>query len=403
MTDLINKLENDPLSTIPVGPLGLIAMQSSAELGERINGYLKRWRNEHEESGDDMYTFPGNGRDTYLINATCPRFGTGEAKGMLKESVRGYDLYILTDIANYSCTYKMYGKEVPMSPDDHWQDLKRIIGAVAGKARRISVITPMLYEGRQHKRSSRESLDCALALQELASLGVENVITFDAHDPRVQNAIPLISFENVMPTYQILKALFRVEKDLHIDPNHMMVISPDEGALNRNIYYATMLGLNLGMFYKRRDYTTVVDGRNPIIAHEYLGDDVAGKDVFIADDLISTGDSMLDVARELKKRKARRIYVGVTFAFFTNGLDLFNKAYEEGLITKVLSTNLTYRSPELKAAPWFTEVDMSKYISYLIASLNYDHSISHLLNPYDRIQNLLTRYRAEQEAAGLWK
>ena len=303
MTDLIKQLEDDPFSTIPVGPLGVIAMQSSTELGDRINTYLNRWRSEHEESGDDMYTYPGNGRNTYLLNASCPRFGTGEGKGMLKESVRGYDLYILTDIANYSCTYKMYGSQVPMSPDDHWQDLKRIIGAVAGKARRISVIMPMLYEGRQHKRSSRESLDCALALKELEAMGVENIITFDAHDPRVQNAVPLISFENVMPTYQILKALFRVEKDLHIDPNHMMVISPDEGALNRNIYYATMLGLNLGMFYKRRDYTTVVDGRNPIIAHEYLGEDVEDKDVFIADDLISTGDSMLDVATELKKTK----------------------------------------------------------------------------------------------------
>ena len=403
MTDLIKQLENDPFSTIPVGPLGIIAMPSSTEMGDRINTYLKRWQREHEESGDDKRTYPGNGRDTYLIKAACPRFGTGEAKGMLKESVRGYDLYILTDVANYACTYKMYGKEVPMSPDDHWQDLKRVIGAAAGKARRISVIMPMLYESRQHKRSSRESLDCAMALQELEALGVENIITFDAHDPRMHNAIPMTSFENVMPTYQTLKALFRAEKDLHIDPEHMMVISPDEGALNRNIYYASALGLNLGMFYKRRDYTRVVEGRNPIIAHEYMGNDVAGKDIFICDDMIASGDSMLDVARELKKRNAGRIYVGVTYAFFTSGLDAFNKAYEEGLITKVLSTNLTYRSPELKAAPWFTEVDVAKYISYLIAQLNYDHSISHLLDPHDRIQNLLTNYRAEQDAAGLWK
>ena len=378
-SDLIKQLEKDPFSVVSVGPLGVIAMPSCTELGQRVNTYLTRWRTDpsfENKSSDDTWTIPGKDRDTYLVDVQCPRFGTGEAKGMIKESVRGYDLFILTDIANYSCTYKMYGQQVPMSPDDHWQDLKRIIAAAAGKARRINVIMPMLYEGRQHKRSSRESLDCALALKELQDMGVENILTFDAHDPRVQNAVPLISFENVMPTYQILKALFREVKDFHIDPARSMVISPDEGALNRNIYYASMLGINLGMFYKRRDYTRVVDGRNPIIAHEYLGDDIAGKDVFISDDMIASGESMLDVARELKERKANRVFVAATFAFFTSGLEKFDQAYKDGLIDKVFSTNLTYRSPELLARPWYAQVDMSKYIAYLIASLNFDHSIS---------------------------
>lgn len=393
--------EQDPFATIPVGPLGIIPMRGCEDLAQKVNYYLCTWRESRELSGDALYTFPGVEHDNFLLEADCPRFGNGEGKGIIRESVRGYDLYLMTDVCNYSCTYKMYGMEVPMSPDDHFQDLKRIISAVESKARRVSVIMPVLYSGRQHKRSSRESLDCANALQELERMGVSNIITFDAHDPRVQNAVPLSSFDNVMPSYQMLKALFREVKDIKVHKDSMMIISPDEGALQRNIYYATVLGLNAGMFYKRRDYSTIVNGRNPIVAHEYLGDDVAGKDIFVADDLISTGDSVLDIARELKARKANRVFVAATYGFFTEGLDAFNKAYEEGLIDRVLTTNLTYRTPELKAAPWYVEVDMAKYIAYLIASLNYDHSISKLLNPLSRINLLLERYRREQTESGL--
>ena len=319
---------------------------------------------------------------------------------MLKESVRGYYIYILCDVGSYNVTYKMYGREVPMSPDDHFQDLKRIIAAIGGKAKRVNVIMPYLYEGRQHRRSSRESLDCAMMLQELERSGVSNIITFDAHDPRVQNAIPASSFESVMPSYQILKALFRTQKDLHIDREHMMIVSPDEGALDRNIFYSSVLGIDMGMFYKRRDYTRIVNGRNPIIAHEYLGESVEGKDVFVSDDILSSGDSILDLARELKTRKANRIFAGATFGLFTNGLDAFNKAYEEGLISRIISTNLTYRTPELKQAPWFIEADMSKYIAYIVATLNHDRSLSHLLNPYDRIKALIGRYQEMQTAEG---
>jgi ribose-phosphate pyrophosphokinase len=294
----------------------------------------------------------------------------------------------------------MYGREVPMSPDDHYQDLKRVIAAIGGRAMRINVVMPMLYEGRQHRRTTRESMDCALMLQELQALGVSNFITFDAHDPRVQNAVPLMGFDSVKPSYQILKALFHKEQDLQIDRDHMMIISPDEGAIDRNIFYSSVLGIDMGMFYKRRDYTRIVEGRNPIIAHEYLGDDVEGKDVLVSDDILSSGDSILDLAKELKKRKANRIFASVTFALFTNGLDAFNKAYEEGLISRIISTNLTYRTPELQAAPWFIEADMSKYISYLIASLNHDRSLSGLLNPYDRIKALLGRYQQQQAENG---
>ncbi|MCI5772116.1 MAG: ribose-phosphate pyrophosphokinase [Clostridiales bacterium] len=389
------------LNSLPVGPLGVIAMAGCEEMGEKVNAWLKKWNSLQETQDEEFYTMPGVNRDTFLIKTYCPRFGTGESKGMIKESVRGYDIYIIIDVCAYNKTYKMYGREVPMSPDDHFADLKRIIAAISGKAKRINVIMPMLYESRQHKRSGRESLDCAMALQELQSLGISNIITFDAHDPRVSNAIPMMGFENVMPPYQMLKALFRRERDLQIDKNHMMVVSPDEGAMNRNIYYSSVLSLDMGMFYKRRDYTTIVNGRNPIIAHEYLGSSVEGKDIIVVDDMISSGDSMIDLAYELKKRKANRIFALVTFAFFTSGLDHFNKAYEDGVISRVLSTNLTYRSPELLQTPWFVEADMSKYISYIIATLNHDRSLSHLLTPYDRIERLLTRYKAEQQSSGV--
>ncbi|MBE5800876.1 MAG: ribose-phosphate pyrophosphokinase [Clostridiales bacterium] len=376
-------------------------MPGCEELGKKVNNWLMKWH-EQQAALDDtpLFSLMGYNRNDFLIEAQCPRFGTGEGKGMLKSSVRGYDIYILSDIGAYNMTYKMYGREVPMSPDDHYQDLKRVIAAIGGRAKRINVIMPMLYEGRQHRRTTRESMDCALALQELQSLGVSNFITFDAHDPRVQNAVPLMGFDSVKPSYQILKALFRKEYDLQINRDHMMIISPDEGAIDRNIFYSSVLGIDMGMFYKRRDYTRIVDGRNPIIAHEYLGDDVEGKDVLVSDDILSSGDSILDLARELKKRKANRIFAAVTFALFTNGLDAFNKAYEEGLISRIISTNLTYRTPELKAAPWFIEADMSKYISYIIASLNHDRSLSGLLNPYDRIKDLLGRYQEKQAENG---
>ena len=400
MTDFVSDWNNE-LLTVPYAPLGLIAMPGCEELGKKVNNWLMKWH-EQQAALDDtpLFSLMGYNRNDFLIEAQCPRFGTGEGKGMLKSSVRGYDIYILSDIGAYNMTYKMYGREVPMSPDDHYQDLKRVIAAIGGRAKRINVIMPMLYEGRQHRRTTRESMDCALALQELQSLGVSNFITFDAHDPRVQNAVPLMGFDSVKPSYQILKALFRKEYDLQINRDHMMIISPDEGAIDRNIFYSSVLGIDMGMFYKRRDYTRIVDGRNPIIAHEYLGDDVEGKDVLVSDDILSSGDSILDLARELKKRKANRIFAAVTFALFTNGLDAFNKAYEEGLISRIISTNLTYRTPELKAAPWFIEADMSKYISYIIASLNHDRSLSGLLNPYDRIKDLLGRYQEKQAENG---
>lgn len=389
------------LSNVQYGPLGIIAMQGIDALGANVNNYLLRWRELQDLQDEEFYTTPGHGREDFLIAASCPRFGTGEGKGVLKESVRGYDIYILVDVCAYNITYRMYDLEVPMSPDDHYQDLKRIIAAIAGKAKRVNVIMPMLYESRQHRRNTRESLDCAMALQELEAMGVANIITFDAHDPRVMNAVPLCGFENVMPTYQMLKALLRSVKDLQIDKCNMMVVSPDEGAVQRNIYYSSVLALELGMFYKRRDYTQVVAGRNPIVAHEYLGASVEGKDIIVADDILSSGESMLDLAKELKKRKAKRIFCIVTFAFFTNGIQEFEEAYQQGIIHRVVATNLTYRSPELRAAKWFVEADMSKYISYLIATLNHDRSLSALLNPYNRIQSLLTRYRAEQAASGI--
>ncbi|MBP3427637.1 MAG: ribose-phosphate pyrophosphokinase [Clostridia bacterium] len=381
----------------PVAPLGVIAMRGCEEMGKRVNDYLLSWQDATTADEERLHSFYGADVDGFLLEAHCPRFGTGEGKGMLKNSVRGYDLYIICDIGAYQCTYKLYGKEVPMTPDEHYADLKRIIAAVSGKAYRINVIMPMLYEGRQHRRTARESMDCALMLQELVNMGVTNIITFDAHDPRVQNAIPLHGFDNVMPTYQMLKAMCRTYDDLKIDKDHMMVISPDEGAISRNIYYSSAMGVNLGMFYKRRDYTRVVNGRNPIIAHEYMGENVEGKDVFVADDIIASGDSILDLAYNLKKRGAKRVFAGATFAFFTSGLDAFNKAYEEGVIDHVFATNLTYASPEVLAAPWFTQADMSKYMAYVIATLNHDQSLSYLLDPWNRIEKLLTRYRSEKK------
>ena len=342
---------------------------------------------------EKLHSFYGSEANGFLIRTNCPRFGTGEGKGMLLDSVRGYDLYIICDVGAYQCTYKMYGREIPMTPDEHYADLKRLIAAASGKAKRINVIMPMLYEGRQHRRTARESMDCALMLQELVSMGVENIITFDAHDPRVQNAIPLSGFESIMPTYQMLKAMTTTYDDLKLDKDHMMVVSPDEGAISRNIYYSSAMGVDLGMFYKRRDYTRVVNGRNPIIAHEYMGDSVEGKDVFVADDIIASGDSILDLAYNLKKRGAKRVFAGATFAFFTSGLEAFNKAYEEGVIDHVFATNLTYASPEMLAAPWFTQADMSKYMAFVIATLNHDQSLSYLLDPWKRIEKLLTDYR----------
>ena len=376
-------------------PLALLAMRGCDELGRMVNEYLLRWTTRPES--EKLFTFPGANRNSFLIGAECPRFGTGEAKGIINESVRGQDLYILCDVTNYSETYRMYGIEVPMSPDNYFQDLKRLIAAAAGKPHRITVIMPYLYEGRQHRRNTRESLDGALALQELIDMGVHTIITFDAHDPRVQNAVPLSTFDNVQPTYQMLKAMLRAAPDMCIDKDNTMIISPDEGGAPRNIYYASMMGLDLGLFYKRRDYSCIVDGRNPIVAHEYLGDSVEGKDVIIADDILSTGESLLDLARELHRRKVKRVFFNVTYALFTEGLRAFDEAYKEGLFDGLFSTNLSYLNPELKLRPWFTEVNMAKYIALLIATLNHDTSISTLLDPSDRIENLLEKHRAAQD------
>ncbi len=384
--------QDNNLEMIPVGTLGIIALESSRKLGDKVNDYIVRWRNERQSEHSGNIVFKAYKRDSYLLNASCPRFGTGEAKGIIRESVRGSDVYILLDVCNYSLTYTVSGHLNHMSPDDHYQDLKRIIAAIGGKARRITVIMPFLYEGRQHKRSSRESLDCALALQELTNMGVESIITFDAHDPRVQNSIPLKSFETIMPTYQFIKALLRNVSDLKIDADHMMVVSPDEGAMGRAVYFGNIMGVDVGMFYKRRDYTTIVDGRNPIIAHEFLGTDLAGKDVIIVDDMISSGESMLDVARELKRRRAGRIFIAATFGLFTNGFTKFDKAYEEGLFDRILTTNLVYQSEELLSKPYYISADMSKYIALLIDTLNHDASISELLSPTEKIRTVLSLY-----------
>ena len=383
--------------TIPTGSLGLIAMESCKEMGKKVDQYLIKFRAEREHKHENDIAFRGYARDTYLLETSTPRFGTGEAKGTIKSSVRGYDLFIMVDVTNYSLTYYVCGHENHMSPDDHFADLKRIIAAAGGKARRITVIMPFLYESRQHRRTGRESMDCALALQELTSMGVDNIITFDAHDPRVQNAIPLKGFETVQPAYQFIKGILREVKDLQIDNDHMMIISPDEGGTNRAVYLASVLGLDMGMFYKRRDYSKIVDGRNPIVAHEFLGSSVEGKDVLIIDDMISSGDSMIDVATELKKRKANRIFVVSTFGLFTNGLAKFDKAVEDGIIYKVVTTDLTYQTPELLNKPYYINCDMSKYIAYIIDTLNHDTSISDLLDPYERIEALVKKYKAGEE------
>ena len=361
-----------------VAPLGLIPLEGARELGEKINAHLVRWAKE-----------AGRNQDNFIVESECPRFSSGDGKGLIKSTVRGDDLYFIVDVGNYSCTYNMFGRKNCMSPDDHFQDLKRLIQAASGKAHRINVIMPLLYGGRQHRRSYRESLDCAVMLQELAAMGVSNVVTFDAHDPRVQNAVPLMGFDNVMPTYQVLKTLFRNVPDISLTRDHFMIVSPDEGAMNRNMYYASVLGVDLGMFYKRRDYSRIVNGRNPIVAHEYLGSSVEGKDVFIADDILSSCESMLDIAYALKKQNAGRIFAYATYAIFTNGLDAFDKAYEMGYISGVLGSNLTYRSPELRQREWFFEVDVSKYIAYFIAALNHDNSVSTIIDPHEKIEQLL--------------
>ena len=385
------------LETMPDCALGLIPLKSCEELGAKVDQYLVGWREKREHAHKNEAAFKGYHRDSYIISTSVPRFGTGEAKGVIKESVRGYDLYLMVDVTNYSLTYSVSGHENHMSPDDHYADLKRIIAAVGGKARRITAIIPFLYESRQHKRTARESLDCALALQELTAMGVDNIITFDAHDPRVQNAIPLKGFETVQPAYQFIKGILKNCDDLKLDNDHLMIISPDEGGTNRAVYLANVLGVDMGMFYKRRDYSKIVDGRNPIVAHEFLGTSVEGKDVIIIDDMISSGESMIDVATELKKRKANRIFVVSTFGLFTNGLERFDKAVEDGTIYKVVTTNLTYQTPELLSRPYYINCDMSKYIAYIIDTLNHDSSISDLLNPYDRIQKLVSKYKKEHK------
>lgn len=370
--------------TCNLGRLGVIGMKGCEEMVQKINAHLQKFNQEE-----------GKQTDSFLIPVSSPRFGTGEAKALIMHSIRTYDMYIVMDAFNYGVTYKMYGQERPMSPDDHFQDVKRVISAMGGKAKRITVIMPMLYEGRQHKRVARESLDCALALQELETMGVDNIITFDAHDPRVQNSIPLTGFENIHATYQMIKACLRYDDQIILNKDNTMIVSPDEGAVGRCIYYSSVLGMDLGMFYKRRDYATVVDGKNPIVAHEFLGSDLAGKDVIVVDDMIASGDSMIDVAKELKKRKARRVLVFSTFGLFTEGLDKFNQAYESGLIDAVFTTNLVYRMPELLKAPWYHEVDMSKYIALIIKTLNDDNSISELLTPIGRIEKILNKYRGQ--------
>lgn len=368
-----------------VAPLGIISLAGAQELSRKVEAHLVRWAK-----------LAGLDYDTFLIESSCPRFSSGDGKGMIKSTVRGYDLFFIVDVGNYSLTYNYFGQENRMSPDDHYQDLKRLIQAASGKAHRVNVVMPLLYGGRQHRRSYRESLDCAYMLQELQHMGVSNLLTFDAHDPRVQNAVPVMGFDNLMPEYQVLKKLFKDFPDLSTDKNDFMIVSPDEGALNRNMYYASVLGVELGMFYKRRDYSRIVDGRNPIVAHEYLGASVEGKDVFVADDIISSGESVLDIAENVKERRANRFFAYATYAIFTNGLEKFDKAYEQGLIDGIFGSNLTYLKPELRNRPWFHEVDVSKYIAYFISALNHDVSISSLLDPHSKIEALLKKRALER-------
>lgn len=368
-----------------VAPLGIISLAGAQELSKKVEAHLVRWAK-----------LAGLDYDTFLIESSCPRFSSGDGKGMIKSTVRGYDLFFIVDVGNYSLTYNYFGQENRMSPDDHYQDLKRLIQAASGKAHRMNVVMPLLYGGRQHRRSYRESLDCAYMLQELQHMGVSNLLTFDAHDPRVQNAVPVMGFDNLMPEYQVLKKLFKDFPDLSTDKNDFMIVSPDEGALNRNMHYASVLGVELGMFYKRRDYSRIVDGRNPIVAHEYLGASVEGKDVFVADDIISSGESVLDIAENVKDRRANRFFAYATYAIFTNGLEKFDKAYEQGLIDGIFGSNLTYLKPELRNRPWFHEVDVSKYIAYFISALNHDVSISSLLDPHSKIEALLKKRALER-------
>ena len=382
---------------LPLAPLKIAALESCRDLAQKVNDHISNFRRNDIEvlkNRQENLQYRRYDADSYMLDCACPRFGSGEAKGIVNESVRGTDIFCMVDVTNHSLTYKMSGYVNHMSPDDHYQDLKRVIAAAGGKARRINVIMPFLYESRQHKRSGRESLDCALALEELVEMGVENIITFDAHDPRVQNAIPLKGFETVQPIYQFIKYLLKNEKELEIDSDHMMVISPDEGGMSRAVFFSNVLGLDMGMFYKRRDYTRIVNGRNPIVAHEFLGSSVEGKDVLIIDDMISSGESMLDVAKELKSRKARKVFVCATFGLFTNGLQKFDEYYENGLIDRVLTTNLVYQTPELLSRPYYIDVDMSKYIALIIDNLNHDASLSELLNPTGRINRLVEKYKA---------
>ena len=380
--------------TIPVGPLGIVAMPGCEDMARRVDDYITKWRS------DRINDIDGYHKDSYLVDVSLPRFGSGEGKGVLNQSIRGRDLYILVDVTNYSLTYNMYGIKSPMSPDDHYANLKRIIAAAGGREKRITVIMPFLYESRQHKRMKRESLDCAMALQELVGMGVSNILTFDAHDPRVQNAIPCAGFENISPTYQFVKAVLRAVDDLTLDADHMMIISPDEGAINRAIYFANNLGLDVGMFYKRRDYSKVVDGKNPIVAHEFLGSDVEGKDVIVVDDMIASGESVIDVAKQLKARHANRIMVCATFGLFTKGMSVFDKAVEEGLIYRIFTTNSIYQSPETLSRPYYTSVDLYKYIALLIDRMNHDATIEPLLQYHKKIGGKVKEYQEKQRAAG---
>ena len=392
--------DSSKLITVPVGRLGIIPMKSCEELGKKVDAYLVRWRTARQSEHKSTIAFAEYQKDSYIIKTKLSRFGTGEGKGSILESVRGDDLYLMVDVCNHSLTYSLCGMQNHMSPDDHFQDLKRIISAAAGKARRINVIMPFLYESRVETRKGRQSLDCAMALHELCDMCVDNIITFDAHDPRVMNAIPLNGFETIQPTYQFIKALLETEPDLMVDSDHMMIISPDAHGMKRAIYYANLLGIELGMFYKRRDYTRSVNGRNPIVAHEFLGTDVAGKTCIVIDDMISSGESCQDVARELKRMKAARVIICATFGFFTNGLGRFDRYYENGLIDRILTTNLVYQTPELLSRPYYTSVDMSKYIALIIDNLNHDTSISDLLNPSDRVQRALKRHMDAIAARG---
>ena len=392
----IKKHDKRHLDTMPTGSLGIIPITGCEEMASEIDFYLTRWRAERESEHKDSLAYVGYNRPSYIIECNLPRFGTGEGKGVLSQSVRGMDLYLLADVVNYSKTYKMFNITNHMSPDDHYQNLKRVIASIGGKARRITVIMPYLYESRQHKRTSRESLDCAIALQELVRMGVDNILTFDAHDPRVMNAIPLNGFDTVQPAYQFIKGLMRSVNDLQFDTDHMLIISPDEGGMKRAVYYANVLGLDMGMFYKRRDYTRLEDGVNPVLAHEFLGSSVEGKDMIVIDDMLSSGDSIIEVASALKKRKARRVFICVTFGLFTDGIEKFDKAYEEGKFDKIITTNLIYQRPELQSRPWYVCCGMSKYLAYLIDTLNHDSSISDLLDPREKILKIIERYNKAQ-------